>query len=236
MTPFRCAIRAVALSNLLKPTSCGSNCDRDDDHLLADVLFNAARADGSRSAALANAAASKHLGEEVSEDLQERWASEDEEDVVDEDAEHHILTRPEEEVVDLLGGYVVCHLASKMKCSACCDALLSSRQGLLVSHRQYKDCHNKAMRSSSPSLRCLLKHAEFHIRKQLAEAPHEDGVSASIRRHMASGCPVLDCCHPVDSAATVLKLYLRTRLHHFSRLHNQQLMDCKSATKKIQKL
>lgn len=172
VTAFRTALRAVALSNLLRPISNTGNCQMDHDTLLVDVLDSAAVAEskstgGARRSAINGArVAARYLGVGVMEEENE-WASEDEGDVLDSDDEIDCkaISHAENQVIDCLGGYVVTRLQrqKKLTCIDCCNALVRTTQrSIMVQEKQFESC--SLLSSSTPCLRTFLLHAETIVR------------------------------------------------------------------------
>lgn len=149
----------------------------------------------------------------------EDFASEDEEDIAEicPDVLQEV-TRSEEQVVDMLGGYCVTRLGKqgKLQCQECRQQLLKTQRGILLHERQYKECTKQALFSSSPSLYQFLLHTERKCREWLQTALHSDGIGALIRKSVWAGVPRLQCCHPAAAGEAILTLYLRVRLHHQS--------------------
>ena len=242
VTAFRCAIRAVALSNLLRPMRNSGNCEADADHLLVNVLnATAAHKKGiQKSAAAATAVAASVLGAGVQlED--DTTISEDEEDVFDisnHEDDIYKVSRSEEQVVDMLGGYCITRLGKqkKLKCDECRQQLLQSCRNILLQEREYTECTKQALFSSSHDLFRFLLHTETVCRKVLHASMHMENIAASIREKVLKEAPKLQCCHPNDTAQAVLQLYLRVRLHHQSRLVNATMRLTRKSNTKNRKL
>ena len=240
VTAFRCAVQAVSLSNLLRPITNSGNCEPDADHLLADVLESAA-ATVKLSARKCVAAAAAAVLVDATVAVEEFESDDDNAafNVDDSDSEHQV-SRSEEQVVDMLGGYCVTRLMKqgKLTCQDCCNQLLQARRSILLQERQYKECTKQALFSSSPELYQFLLHTERVCRKHLTTAMHVENIGKNICDDVWRHAPHLLCCHPAEAGAAVLKLYLRVRLHHHSRLVNATLKARRVETKqkKLKKL
>lgn len=177
VTAFRSAVRSVALSHLLQPLNTSGNCEADSDSLLVDVLQSATavRKQGCTSslrAAAKTAATRLESGtslaepEVVSEDEGDLFSSDDEE-VIEDDDNAARISKCEEEVVDMLGGYVITRLQrqGKLQCKDCVKQLLQNRRSILLQEREYVECTRQALFSSSTDLRAFLLHTEEEFRR-----------------------------------------------------------------------
>lgn len=226
-TAFRSAIRAVALSNLLKPISTSANCEMDQDGLLVDVLDEA-----SGSAACKQG---------ISAPLDQDCALDETNDDTTDDDDDSNLQRSESEVVDYIGGYIITRLAhqKKLKCDSCRDDLIRHNQrGVLIQEKDFvKDFTRKgALAASSPSLLAFLTTAESVARQHLKDSSHVDNIGSTIREAIIKQAPRLECCHSFDAASLVSTLFLRVRLHHHSRLTNENLRTGRRSLSKSKKL
>ena len=163
----------------------------------------------------------------------EKWASEDE-DVVGHD---HILST-ENQVVDLLGGYVVTRLRrqGKLSCMDCQLALLSGTQSILLQEKQYDDC--MMLQSSSDNLKKFLMFAESIFRSKIKSKSFiiRDEIGKRLRQTIMATAAPLDCCHQEIAADAVLKLYLTVRLHHHCKTYNQNISAERKKKKEDNKL
>ncbi len=161
---FRPALRACALTSMLRPVSSSGNCETDGDDLLVNILEKATsdcRNDRAhRAAATAAALVRSLLGEGV--DLDDEGGCggvlSDEED--QEHAENS-LAESEQQVVDRIGGYIVNRLGrqDKLRCADCRAALVrSSSPGILVQERQQDGA--LLLQSSSETLTEFMRHCE----------------------------------------------------------------------------
>ena len=228
-TAFYSAIRAVGLSNLLKPIGSNGNCEVDKDGLLVDVLEEQSLDDS----VVSKSGISALLDPEVS-------VSESEEDVLSGDEEES-LQRSELEVLDYIGGYIVTRLArqEKMKCTECRHQLVRQNfRGVLVQEKDFvQDAAQKAaLAASSPSLKTFLTTAEKIASHYLEGSSHLDRIGYTIRKCILDTAPALQCCHPFEAASVISTLFLRVQLHHHSRLFNEKLHLSRKQYSKCRKM
>jgi hypothetical protein len=232
------AVRAVALTNMLKPSGL-QNCEDDDDRLIDSVLQKSSdalrglRANAKRTSAVTMRALETVIGAGFRD---EDWASEGEE-VAEDDAVKVSLTPSELQIVDALGGYVVTRLSYKKKlpCDGCRTDLLSSEQSIILQERQLD---GEQLLSASPSLKTFLLTAETLFRRLVAAESFcvEEQLGLKLKHRILAEVSDLECCHPNSAAEAILSLFLRVRLHHHCRLRNAHISSDKQQKTKDRKM
>ena len=127
------------------PLNNNSNCEIDSTTLLVDVLESAACGlqQGVKSALKQASATTVRLlggGSELC------GIDFEEEEIFSDRDEEEIINRPEEQVVEMLGGYCVTRLfrQQKLKCSACKEQLLKKQRNILLQEREYREYTSQA--------------------------------------------------------------------------------------------
>ena len=230
---FRPAIRACALSSMLKPVNDSNNCETDGDSLLVSILEKATsdcRAGRARhAAATATALARSIIGDGVNlDDEGTRSDDEDEEILGDSKASQC-------QVIDRVGGYIISRLGrqGKLRCSDCRTSLVSTSQSILVQERQRPGA--MLLSSSGVSLTDFLRHCESHFR-QVTKQLHVDNIGQRLRESIEINAPELKCCHPVDAAAAIVPLFLRVRLHHLCKIKTMDVSFVRKQNRQQNKL
>ena len=232
------AVRAVALTNMLKPSGL-QNCEDDDNRLVASVLQKSSNAlRGLRANAKCMSAVTMWALETVigAGFRDEDWASEGEE-VAEDDAVKVSLTPLELQIVDALGSYVVTRLSyqKKLLCDGCQTDLLSSEQNVVLQEYQLD---GEQLLSASPSLKTFLLTAETLFRMLIAAESFcvEEQLGLKLKHRILAEVSDLECCHPNSAAEAILSLFLRVHLHHHCRLRNAHISSNKQQKTKDRKM